>query len=85
MCPKLFILKELYSLILESNVGSHHKYLSKWVIKYKKQKFYNKCIVKKKKKVFHNNLKKKKKTWTIYNNILKKKFKELTKYKNDYQ
>ena len=34
MCPKLFILKELYFLILESNVGPHHKYSSKWVIKY---------------------------------------------------
>ena len=29
MCPKLFILKELYFLILESNVGPHHKYSSK--------------------------------------------------------
>ena len=29
MCPKLFILKEFYFLILESNVGSHHKYSSK--------------------------------------------------------
>ena len=28
-CPKLFILKEFYFLILESNVGPHHKYLSK--------------------------------------------------------
>ena len=27
-----------YFLILESNVGPHHKYLSKWVIKYKNQK-----------------------------------------------
>ena len=26
MCPKLFILKEFYFLILESNVRSHHKY-----------------------------------------------------------
>ena len=26
MCPKLFILKEFYFLILESNMGSHHKY-----------------------------------------------------------
>ena len=24
--------------ILELNVGSHHKYLSKWVIKYKNQR-----------------------------------------------
>ena len=37
MCPKLFILKEFYFLILESNVGLHHKYSSKWVIKYKNQ------------------------------------------------
>ena len=29
MCPKLFILKELYFLILESNLGLHHKYSSK--------------------------------------------------------
>ena len=27
--PKLFILKEFYFLILESNVGPHHKYSSK--------------------------------------------------------
>ena len=26
MCPKLFILKEFYFLILESNVGPYHKY-----------------------------------------------------------
>ena len=34
MCHKLFILKEFYFLILESNVEAHHKYLSKravWV------------------------------------------------------
>ena len=29
MCPKLFILKEFYFLILESNMGPHHKYSSK--------------------------------------------------------
>ena len=29
MCHKLFILKEFYFLILELNVESHHKYLSK--------------------------------------------------------
>ena len=29
MCPKLFIFKEFYILILESNVGPHHKYSSK--------------------------------------------------------
>ena len=28
MCHKLFILKEFYFLILESNVEPHHKYLS---------------------------------------------------------
>ena len=38
MCPKLFIFKEFYFLILKSNVGSHRKYSSKWVIKYKNQK-----------------------------------------------
>jgi len=38
MYPKLFIFKEIYFLILESNVGPHHKYLSKWVIKYKNQR-----------------------------------------------
>ena len=53
MCPKLFILKEFYFLILESNVGPHHKFSSKWVIKYKNQRVYNKWIVKK--KVLHNN------------------------------
>ena len=40
-------------------MGPHHKYSSKWVIKYKNQRVYNKLIVKKKKKVLHNNLKKK--------------------------
>ena len=29
ICPKLFILKEFYFLILESNVIPHYKYLSK--------------------------------------------------------
>ena len=29
MCHKLFIFNEFYFLILESNVGPHHKYLSK--------------------------------------------------------
>ena len=29
MCPKLFIFKEFYILILESNVRPHHKYSSK--------------------------------------------------------
>ena len=29
MCPKLFILKEFYFLILESNVRLYHKYSSK--------------------------------------------------------
>ena len=38
MYPKLFILKEFYFLILESNVRPYYKYLSKWVIKYKNQK-----------------------------------------------
>ena len=35
MYPKLFTLKEFYFLVLESNVGLHHKYSFKWVIKYK--------------------------------------------------
>lgn len=42
MCPKLFILKEFYFLILELNVELQHKYSSKWVIKYKNQRVYNK-------------------------------------------
>ena len=32
MCPKLFILKDFYFLIVKSNVRPHHKYSSKWVI-----------------------------------------------------
>ena len=28
MCPKLFILKWFYFLILESNMGPHHKLLN---------------------------------------------------------
>ena len=50
MCSKLFILKEFYFLILESNVGPDHKYSFMWVINYKNQRVYNKWIVKKKKK-----------------------------------
>ena len=38
MYPKLFILKEYYFLLLELNMGSHHKYSFKWVIKYKIKK-----------------------------------------------
>ena len=37
-CPKLYIHKEFYFLILESNMGSYHKYSSKWVIKYENQR-----------------------------------------------
>ena len=39
---------------------AHHKYSSKWVIKYKIKKFRMYESLKKKKKVLHNNLKKKK-------------------------
>ena len=38
MCSKLFILKEFYFLILESNVGPYYKYSSKYGIKYKNKK-----------------------------------------------
>ena len=38
-----------------------------------------------KKKVLHNNLKKMDNLHFIHNNILTNFFKELTKYKNDYQ
>jgi len=38
MCPKLFILKKFYFLMLESNVRPLHKYSSKLVIKYKNQR-----------------------------------------------
>ena len=41
--------------------------------------------LKKKKKVFHNNLKKMYNLYFIPNNIFTNFFKELTKYKNDYQ
>ena len=50
MCPKLFIFKEFYILILESNVGPHHKYSSKWVIAYKKPKSLELMNIKKNKK-----------------------------------
>ena len=32
MCYKLFILKEFYFLVLESNMVPHHKYSFKWVL-----------------------------------------------------
>ena len=49
MCLKLFILKEFYFLILESNMGPHHKFSSKWVIKYKtKESRINESLKKKK-------------------------------------
>ena len=38
MCPKLFILKEFYFLILELNMKLHHKYSFKKIIKYKNQR-----------------------------------------------
>ena len=86
MCRKLFIFKEFYFLILESNVGQHHKYSSKWVIKYKNERVENKWIVEK--KVLHNNFFfffKMDNLHFIPNNIFTKFFKELIKYKNDYQ
>ena len=42
LCPKLFTIKEFYFLILKSNVEPHHKYSSKWVIKFKNQMFQKK-------------------------------------------
>ena len=84
MCPKLFILKEFYFLILESNVVPHHKYSSKWIIKYKNQRVYNK-LIKKKKNFTIIIIKKMDNLHFISNNIFTKIFKELTKYKNDYQ
>ena len=51
ICPKLFILKKFYFSILESNLGPHHKYSSKWVIKYKNQRVLKK-IEKNNKKCF---------------------------------
>ena len=33
----IFIFKEFYFLILESNMKLHHKYSYKWIIKYKNQ------------------------------------------------
>ena len=65
-------------------MGPHHKYSSKWIIKYKNQRVYNKLI--KKKKNFTIIIKKKlDNLHFISNNIFTKIFKELTKYKNDYQ
>ena len=50
MCLKLFIFRDFYFLILELNVGPHHKYSSKWVIEYKNQKNLELINCKKKKK-----------------------------------
>ena len=84
MCPKLFILKEFYFIILKSSVGPYHKYSSKWIIKYKNQRVYNK-LIKKKKNFTIIIIKKMDNLHFISNNIFTKIFKELTKYKNDYQ
>ena len=39
MCPKLFVHKEFYFLILKSNVRLHHKYSFKGVISIKIKEF----------------------------------------------
>ena len=68
MCSKLFILKEFYFLILELNVGPHHKYSSELLSTKTKES----RIKKKKKKVLHNNNNKMDNLHFISNNILTK-------------
>ena len=56
MCPKLFIFKDFYFLILESNVGPHINIHPSELLSTKtKESRINKSL---KKKVFHNNKKK---------------------------
>ena len=56
MCPKLFIFKYFYFLILESNVGPHINIHPSELLSIKtKESRINKSL---KKKVFHNNKKK---------------------------
>ena len=62
MCSKLFILKEFYFLILESNVGPHYKYLSKW-LSTKTKDFKGKKSTKTKEFKINESLKK-----VLYNN-----------------
>ena len=62
-------------------MGSHHKYSSKWVIKYKNQRVYNKRIIKKRCFTIIIYIKKRNNLHFIPNNILTNFFKELTKYK----
>ena len=53
MCPKLFILKEFYFLILESNVEPHHNIHPSELLSTKiKESRINELL---KKKVLHNN------------------------------
>ena len=88
MCPKLFILKEFYFLILKSNVGLHIINIHpSELLSIKTKKFRINESLKKKKKVLHNNFIKKIDNLHFIPNyyILTKFFKEITKYKNDYQ
>ena len=55
MYPKLFIFKEFYFLILESNVKPHHKYSSNELLSTKTKKYKINELLKQKKKVLHNN------------------------------
>ena len=52
MCPKLFILKEFYFLILESNVGPHHNIHPSELLSTKIKESRINELLKKKKKSF---------------------------------
>ena len=85
MCPKLFILKEFYFLILETNVRSFINIHPCELLSTKIKESRINESQKKKKKCFTIILKK----WKIYILYLiislQIFFKEITKYKNDYQ
>ena len=82
MCHKLFIFKEFYFLIFESNVKSDYKYPFKWVITFilKKNEKKVSYYIQKSKSLKLMNIKKLKKMDNILflpNNIFKRLFKEL--------
>ena len=92
MCPKLFIFREFYFLILELIGGPHHIYYPSKLLSTKTKEFIINELGKKKGTSQYQKLRMSKKKIKnmddlhfVPNNILTRFFKKLTKYKNDYQ